>query len=50
MTDGIGAYEVVRTLLYYYCSERYNVRLKEEGIRLAGDEIRVEEWDDPVVK
>ena len=49
MTDGTGAYEVVRTLLYYYCSERYNVKLKEEGIRLVGDEIPEEEWIDPVV-
>jgi len=49
MTDGTGAYEVVRTLLYYYCSERYNVKLNGEGIRLVGDEIPEEEWDDPVV-
>ncbi len=49
MTDGTGAYEVVRTLLYYYCSERYHVQLKEEGIRLVGDEIPAEEWIDPVV-
>ena len=48
MTDGTGAYEVVRTLLYYYCSERYHVKLKEEGIRLAGEEISEEEWLDPV--
>lgn len=48
MTDGTGAYEVVRTLLYYYCSARYNVKLKEEGIRLVGDEIPEEEWIDPV--
>lgn len=48
MTDGTGAYEVVRTLLYYYCSERYNVKLKAECIRLVGDEIPAEEWDDPV--
>ena len=48
MTDGTGAYEVVRTLLYYYCSERYNVKLKEEGIRLVGEEIPEEEWIDPV--
>ena len=48
MTDGTGAYEVVRTLLYYYCSKRYGVRLKEEGIRLVGDEIPEEEWIDPV--
>ena len=49
LTDGTGAYEVVRTLLYYYCSERYNVKLKEDGIRLVGDEISEEEWIDPVV-
>lgn len=49
LTDGTGAYEVVRTLLYYYCSERYNVSLKEDGIRLVGDEIPEEEWLDPVV-
>ena len=48
MTDGTGAYEVVRTLLHYYCSDRYHVELKEEGIRLVGDEISAEEWDDPV--
>ncbi|MEE1158828.1 MAG: hypothetical protein UHS51_05345, partial [Atopobiaceae bacterium] len=44
MTDGTGAYEVIRTLLYYYCSERYQVVLKDEGIRLAGDAICEEEW------
>ena len=48
MTDGTGAYEVIRTLLYYYCSERYQVVLKDEGIRLAGDAICEEEWADPV--
>ena len=48
MTDGAGAYEVMRTLLYYYCTERYNVELNDEGIRLVGDEISEEEWADPV--
>ncbi len=48
MTDATGAYEVLRTLLYYYCSERYNIQLKGEGIRLSGDEISEEEWSDPV--
>ena len=48
ITDGTGAYELVRTLLYYYCSERYHVKLKEDGIRLVGDEIAAEEWTDPV--
>jgi hypothetical protein len=48
LTDGTGAYEVVRTLLYYYCSERYGVKLNEEGIRLVGDVIPPEEWEDPI--
>ena len=32
----------------YYCSERYHVRLNDEGIRLAGDAVSEEEWADPV--
>ena len=48
LTDGTGAYEVIRTLLYYYCSKRYGVGLNDEGIRLVGDDISLEEWDDPV--
>lgn len=48
MTDGTGAYEVLRTLLYYYCSERYHIKLNDEGIRLVGDVIPEEEWIDPV--
>ena len=50
ITDGTGAYEVVRTFLYYYVSERYGVKLSAEGIRLAGDTITEEEWNDPVVR
>ncbi|MBQ9001770.1 MAG: hypothetical protein IJ087_07965 [Eggerthellaceae bacterium] len=49
LTDGTGAYEVLRTLLHYYCSERYHVELNDEGVRLVGDEIPEEEWVDPVV-
>ena len=48
LTDGTGAYEVLRTLLYYYCSERYQIKLNDEGIRLVGDLISEEEWIDPV--
>ena len=48
MTDGTGAYEVLRTMLFYYCSERYDISLNCEGIRLVGDEISEEEWNDPV--
>ena len=50
LTDGTGAYELIRTLMYYYCSERYNVKLKRDGIRLAGDFISNEEWIDPVLE
>ena len=49
MTDGTGAYEVLRTLLYYYCSNRYDIYLHAEGIRLVGDDIPAEEWADHVV-
>lgn len=50
ITDGTGAYEVIRTFLFYYVSSRYGVKLEEEGIRLAGDDISIEEWEDPVLK
>ena len=50
ITDGTGAYEVMRTFLFYYASSRYGVKLAEEGIRLVGDEISMEEWADPVLK
>lgn len=48
LTDGTGAYEIIRTLLYYYCSERYNVKLSSDGIRLCGDIISDEEYIDPL--
>ncbi|MBQ7267432.1 MAG: hypothetical protein IJR11_03585 [Synergistaceae bacterium] len=51
MTDGAGAYEVIKTLLYYYCSERYNIQFhSRDGIRLSGDFISEEEWIDPAAK
>ncbi len=50
ITDGTGAYAVIRTFLYYYVSERYGVELPKEGVRLVGDEIPEEEWNDPVAQ
>ena len=50
LTDGTGAYEVVRTFLYYYCSQRYHAAISPDGVRLAGDVIAQEEWDDPMEK
>ncbi len=50
LTDGTGAYEVVRTFLYYYCSQRYHASISPDRVRLAGDVIVQEEWDDPMEK
>ena len=50
LTDGIGAYEIMRTLLYYYCSQRYGAMLKSDGIRLAGDTIMPPEFENPAHK
>ena len=50
LTDGAGAYEVIRTLLYYYCCQHYKVTLSTAGIRLVGDKISPEEWECPVMK
>lgn len=51
MTDGTGAYEIIKTLLYYYCSEKYDIQFhSRDGIRLLGDFIPEEEWIDPVIK
>ncbi len=48
ITDGTGSYEVLKTLLYYYCTERYNVALSTNGVRLEEDNIRPEEWEEPI--
>ena len=50
LTDAAGAYEVIRTLLYYYCSCRYGVQLSAQGIRTIKDEIPLAEWECPVMK
>lgn len=50
MTDGKGAYEVIRTFLYYYCTTRYHAAISEDSVRLAEDVITDEEWEDPVLK
>ena len=40
ITDGAGSYEVLKTLLYYYCTEKYHVTLSTRSVRLEEDEIR----------
>ena len=43
LTDGAGAYEWMKTLLYYYLSGKTGRKLDERGIRLAGEDIPEEE-------
>ena len=50
LTDGTGVYALIRTLLYYYCTEYYHEPLSSQGLRLLGDPITAEEWDDPCLK
>lgn len=47
LTDGGGTLPFLKTLLYYYCSERYGRVLDSEGVLLAGRKIDAEEIEDP---
>ena len=49
LTDGKGAYELIKTLLYYYITNAYNVELSKENIRLIEDEIKDEEFNEPLL-
>ena len=46
-TDGTGAYNVLRTLMYEYCRRRYDASLSKEGIRIVGEAVDESEWTDP---
>lgn len=46
MTDGTGMYQLLSTLLFYYCEEKYGV--SDPGrVRTVTDRIPPEETDDP---
>ena len=47
LTDGGGVYPFIKTLLYYYCSEYYEMELSTDGIRLTDDPVDPAEWEDP---
>ena len=47
--DGKGVCEVIKTLLYYFISNAYNVELSKENIRLVEDEIKEEEFNDSLL-
>ena len=46
VTDGTGMYQVLATLLYYYCALRYGLT-EHGGIRTLEDPVRPEELRDP---
>ena len=48
MMDGYGVYSIINTLLYYYYSYKYDKMLDSEGIMLVGDDITIDEWQDPI--
>ena len=50
LTDGTGAYNVLRTLLYEYCNRSYNVALSRVNVRVVGDTISPAEWEDPAAQ
>ncbi len=50
LTDGGGIYPLIKTLLYYYCSDYYDLELSSEGIRLSDDPVDPLEWEDPAKK
>ena len=51
LTDGTGAYNILRTLLYEYARRRFTPEgMRMANIRVAGDTISPEEWEDPAAQ
>lgn len=50
LTDGGGIASLIKTLLYYYCCEFYGKELSSNGIRLSGDPVPDDEWNDPAAR
>ncbi|MCI6997399.1 MAG: hypothetical protein ACI4DX_16870 [Oliverpabstia sp.] len=49
LTDATGLMNFSRTLLYYYCCERYDYNLPSDGVRVNDGTIPQKEWDNPYV-
>lgn len=45
LADGAASMQVLRTLAYYYCRERYDSALSPEGIRVGTEVPPSETWD-----
>ncbi len=50
LTDGDGAYALIKTLLYYYFSDKHKISLSKDNIRLYGDPPNEEEYLNPLSK
>lgn len=49
LVDATGGLNFIKTILYYYCKEKYDENLSSEGIRVLEDEIEEEEYVDPLL-
>lgn len=47
LLDGISMLEVLKTVLFLYCSEKYDVNLSPDGIVTTENKIEDEEWQEP---
>ncbi|MFL0250673.1 hypothetical protein ACJDT4_09595 [Clostridium neuense] len=47
LLDGISMLEVLKTVLFFYCSEKYDVDLSPDGIITTENKIEDEEWKEP---
>jgi len=47
LADSAGLHPLVRTVIYYYCQEKYDAALDPKGIHLAGENIPAEEIEEP---
>ena len=50
LADGCGTMRFARTVLYYYCCERYDASLPSDGILVDEHDIPQEEWDNPYIQ
>lgn len=47
LLDGISMLEVLKTVLFFYCSEKYAIKLSPDGITTMENSIEDEEWQEP---
>ncbi|MDF2802752.1 MAG: hypothetical protein K0S61_2655 [Anaerocolumna sp.] len=50
LCDGRGIMPFVRTLIYYYCKQKYKTKIHVQNIRLAGEPLLPQETAEPISK